>query len=317
MNKVGFPIPQKENERRRALLPPHLASVTHRDELVFENGYGEVMGYGDEAYERLGAVVADTAAVCACPIICNSKPSVTDEYFQPGKTIFGWIHAVQGRRITDAMVEKQMTAIAWEDMFEGGRHIFWRNNELSGEAAVMHALLQWGRVANECRAALIGRGNVARGACRALERLGCAVMVYDRKTVHLLRDEIGQYDIIVNAVSWDVFRTDHLVYEEDMAKMKPGSLIIDVSCDEAMGVETSRPTTIADPVYWHGGVLHYAVDHTPALLFRTASESISSTVSRFIDALVLGRDDPVLETATVVRKGKILDEKIIRFQNRS
>lgn len=316
MLKVGFPIPTKENEFRRALLPPDLLSVAQASELVFESGYGQVMGYDDAAYRDCGVVVADRGTVCECPVICNPKPMVTDEYFQPGKTLFGWIHAVQGRQITDLLVNSNMTAIAWEEMFEEGRHSFWRNNEISGEAAITHAFLQWGRTPYGRRVAVVGRGNVARGAMRTLERLGCNITVYDRRTSHLLRKEIDRYDVIVNAVLWDVFSKDHLVYEEDLAKMKPGGLIIDISCDEAMGIETSHPTTIKDPVYWCHGILHYAVDHTPALYYRSASESISRVVARFITDLVEERQNPTVDKATIIRNGEILDQKIIRFQNR-
>ncbi|MCC7145464.1 MAG: hypothetical protein IT443_03390 [Phycisphaeraceae bacterium] len=315
-NKIGFPMPLKEHEYRRALLPEDIISLPDAGRLVFEEGYGRTMGRSDQSYRAAGAIVADRPTVCACPIICNAKPLATDEYYGPGKTLFGWVHAVQGRAITDVLVSHGMTAIAWEDMFEGGRHAFWRNNEISGEAAVAHACLQWGRLPYGRLAAVIGRGNAAHGVVRALERSGCCVTIYDRKTVGLLRQEIGRYDILVNAVLWDVFRTDHLVYDQDLDRMKPGSLIIDVSCDEHMGIQSSRPTTIADPVYWYRGILHYAVDHTPALYFQSATESISEVVARYISQLVHDEPDQVLEEATVIHKGVILDPRIVRYQHR-
>lgn len=316
MARIGFPISTKENEKRRDLLPRDLSTIRKVENLVFEEGYGDVLGYSDKDYSSCGATVTDRSEIFRCPIICNAKPMVQDEYFQPGKTLFGWIHAVQGRQITDLLVNNRMTAIAWEEMFEGGRHSFWRNNEISGEAAVNHAFFCWGRLPYESKVAVIGRGNVARGALRILERFGCNVIVYDRKTSHLLISEIGRYDVIVNAVLWDVFRKDHLVYEEDLKKMKPGSLIIDISCDEAMGIETTHATTIDDPVYWCHNILHYAVDHTPTLYYKTASESISEAVAKFINDLVEERPNKVIEDATIIRCGEILDQKIICFQNR-
>jgi len=316
MLTVGLPTPTKENERRRALLPADLAGVPHARHLVFQAGYGEVLGISDADYRATGATVADLQRVCDCDIICNPKPVLSDPYFRPGKTLFGWVHAVQGRGITDMLLQHKMTAVAWEDMHEGGRHSFWRNNEISGEAAVLHALLLWGRTPYQTRAAIVGRGNVARGSIRTLERLGCLLTVYDRKTAPLIRKEIGQFDIIVNAVLWDVFRTDHLVYEEDLARMKTDSIIIDISCDEAMGVQTSRPTTIEDPVYRHNGILHYVVDHAPSLMYKSATESISKVVARFLPAILEQRPDDVLTQATVIRDGCILDDRITRFQKR-
>jgi len=316
MDKVGFPIPEKQGERRRALLPEDVAAVRNPRLLVFQRGYGEVLGLDDREYESCGATVAARSEVEECGVICDPKPMPAAGYFRHGRTLFGWIHAVQGRRMTDLLVDNGMTAIAWEEMFEEGRHSFWRNNEIAGEAAVAHAFLQWGRVPYGCTVAVIGTGNVAKGALRAVERAGCIVTLYDLQTSHLLRGEIGRYDVIVNAVLWDVFRTDHLIYEDDLERMKPGSMIVDVSCDEGMGIETSHPTGIADPVYRHKGILHYAVDDTPSLYFRTATESMSKVVARFVSDLAEGRPDPVLEKATIIRGGTILDDRIRRFQHR-
>ena len=317
MAQIGFVRSSRKDEQRVALLPSHLGAIRRVDELLFERGYADHLGYSDDDYLREGARVADRAQVCACPIICCPKPLLSDEYFREGVVLFGWVHAVQNQPVTDRLVELQMTAVAWEDMFERGRHCFWRNNEIAGEAAIPHACLQWGRLPYECRAALIGCGNVGRGALRALERYGCHVTVYDRKTSPRLREEVQHYDLIVNAVLWDVFRTDRLLYEEDLDRMRPGSLIIDISCDPHMGIETSRATTIAEPVYWHRGILHYAVDHTPTLFFRSASESIGQQVACFADALIQGTHGPVLENATIICGGWIRDERILRFQNRT
>lgn len=317
MLKIGFPISRKENERRRALLPADIPATNVASCLVFESGYGAVIDVADDDYRRVGAIVTDRETVCECPIICNAKPMVTDEYFAPGKKLFGWIHAVQGRQITDALVKNKMTAIAWEEMFEGGRHSFWRNNEIAGEAAVIHAFLEWGQLPYESRAAVVGRGNVGRGAIRMLERFGCNVTVYDRKTSHLLRAEISRYDVVVNAVLWDVFRKDHLIYEEDLEKMRPNGLIVDISCDSAMGIQTSQPTTIVNPVYSYKGIVHYAVGHTPSLFYKSASKAISASAFSFLSDLANDTYNPVLDKATIIQKGRVLDDKIIRFQNRA
>jgi len=317
MLRIGFPIPMKENENRRAILPEHIPTTGVASYLVFETGYGNVMGIDDEEYHKVNAIVTERQEVCGCPIICNPKPvATTDEYFSKGKVLFGWIHAVQGRQITDALVENGMTAIAWEEMFERGRHCFWRNNEIAGEATILHSFLNLGRLPYQCRVAVIGRGNVARGAIRMLERLGCAITVYDKKTSPLLREEIDNFDVIVNAVLWDVFRKDHLIYEEDLAKMKRDAMIIDISCDEGMGVQSSHPTSIAKPIYMHKGVLHYAVENSPSLVYRSASRAISAAVFPFLSDLANETHNDVLDGATIVRYGKILDEKIRRFQNR-
>jgi len=318
MRTIGFVVSHKENERRRALLPGDLQEVRHTGALRFEEGYGVVLGFPDEAYVEMGAEIVSKAEAYRQDVVCALKtPSPARRgLFGKRQTMFGWIHAVQGRSITDFLLEREMTGIAWEDMFEDGRHCFWRNNEIAGEAAVMHSACFIGRLPQECKAAVIGRGNCARGAYKALARLGADVRVYDRKTVHKLPGEIGQFDIVANAVLWDVFCAGHLICRDDLARMKPGSIIVDISCDRGMGVETGRPTTIENPVYVVDGILHYAVDHTPALFYRSASESISAVVCRYVDQLAENNVGPVLEQATVIRDGAIIDERISLFQKR-
>jgi N5-(carboxyethyl)ornithine synthase len=318
MRNIGFVISGKENESRRAVLPQHIVNVRHRSQLAFERGYGLPFGIPDSDFEAMGCKVVDREDVYSMDIICNPKAPEPNERsrFQSGQTLFGWVHAVQGRETVDMLLGRSMTAIAWEDMFIGGRHCFWRNNEIAGEAAILHAANHLGRLLDGVRAAVVGNGNCARGAIRSLGRLGATVQVYDRDAVGLLRDELPEFDVVVNAVLWDVFRTDHIIYKSDLPRMRGNSMIIDISCDEGMGVETSQPTTIASPTYVVDGVIHYVVDHTPAIYFRSATNAIGEVTAAFLDTLVEGTPNACIEAATVIRDGKILDERISRFQAR-
>ena len=266
MKTIGFPISHKENEKRRAIVLKDIKKMKHPELLYFEKGYGEVLGISNQEYTECGCHVVSNTETLSQDIICEPKIGDAD-YLEKlnGQIIFGWIHATQNRDITDKLICHKLTAYAWEKMFLKGQHVFWRNNELAGEAAVMHAFQCYGKMPYETKAAVIGRGNTARGAMKVLNMLGADVRQYDRKTEELLRDEIGQYDVIVNCILWDVMRKDHIIYREDLKRMKKNSMIIDVSCDRNGGVESCIPTTIEKPIYLENGILHYAVDHTPSL----------------------------------------------------
>jgi N5-(carboxyethyl)ornithine synthase len=241
-----------------------------------------------------------------------------EKHLHPGQTLFGWIHAVQGRAITDLLVGKRMTAVAWEDMFEtGGRHVFWRNNEIAGEAALIHAAPFSARLPHEWTAAILGRGNCARGAWRILEKCGAKVTIFPKERMFQLRDEVERYDAVVNALLWNVFDKRLVLSREDVKRMKRGALIIDISCDaEGICLETTHPTTIDDPVYELEGVIHYAVDHTASIFHRSASDAVSAEVARWLDRLIEGTPDEVIAKATIIKDGEILDERIKKFQNR-
>lgn len=318
MKTVGFPISRKENENRRALIPQDVAKLKNPQLLYIESGYGIPLGYSDADYAAYGCNITDFDSVMNCDILCDAK--IGDEPFlqdlKPGQIVFGWVHAVQHRDITDAIALKGGTAYCWEDMYEDGRHSFWRNNEIAGEAAIMHAFQCWGKMAYDCDVAIIGRGNVARGALKILDKMGAKITTYDRRTEKKFQKELGNYDVLVNGILWDTSRTDHIVYKEDLKRIRPGAMIVDISCDTNGGIETSHSTTIDDPTYEVDGIMHYVVDHTPALFYKTVSESLSAEVVKYLDQLIEDRPGEVLVTCRSIHEGKILDQRIIDFQKR-
>ena len=318
MKTIGFPISTKENEKRRCLLPKHISSIKNNSCIYVENGYGNVLGFNDEDYIKEGIHVLPKEEVLKKDVICDPKIGDAQYLSQlKNQVVFGWIHAVQNKNITDILVNNKITAYAWEDMYEEGRHVFWRNNEIAGEAAIMHAYTLYGLFPYNTKVAILGRGNVARGALKILTLMGAKVMIYTRQTEQLFRKEISEYDVIVNAILWDTSRKDHIIYKEDLKRMKRGALIIDISCDRNGGIETCIPTTIDQPTYTIDGITHYAVDHTPTLFYKTISESLSEIIVSYVDDLIEGKpDNEILNKSLIIDHGEIIDQRIITFQNR-
>jgi N5-(carboxyethyl)ornithine synthase len=320
MNKIGFLMSTKENEKRRAILPDQLSNIRNKDYLYFEKGYGIELGFSDEEYIEKGAHILDKNDIFRLDVLCD--PKIGDANYlsklKKNQIIFGYVHAVQNKDVTDLIVKNEVTAIAWEEMNNRGRHLFWRNNELAGEAAIMHAFTLYGKLPYDCKVAVIGRGNTSRGAYRILASLGAEIVVYNRKTQKLLRDEVDKYDVIVNCVLWDTSRTDHIIYRSDLAKMKKNSMIIDVSCDLNGAIETTKPTSIEDPVYTVDNVLHYAVDHTPSMIEETSTKVFGDVVAKYIDLIIEGtfKDNKTLSDAIIIENGVIMDQRINEFQNR-
>ena len=320
MKTAAFIISRKENENRRALIPSDIRLIPEelRENIFIETGYGDVLGYCDADYESQGIRAITREEALAKDILVD--PKIGDaEYLdglRPGQTIYGWVHAVQNRSITDSIVNAEATAIVWEDMYTDGRHTFWRNNEIAGEAAIMHAYSLYGIFPYETNVALLGNGNVARGAYRILVSLGAKVTVYTRRSEALFRKEMGKYDVIVNAILWDTSRKDHIIYRDDLKRLKPGALIIDISCDRAGGIESSIPTTLEEPTYVEDGITHYVVDHTPSIFFRTISKELSANVARTLPLIMSGNLNDELAKAVAIENGTIKDKRINEFQNR-
>ncbi len=313
---MGLLISHKNNEKRRAILPEQMAQLRNPDMLYFETGYGESVGVSDAEYIAAGAHVVSREEAMACDIIADVKLGDADYLDQvaDGKTLFGWAHAAQGVAFTDKCLEKNFTVIAWEEIFEDGRYIFYRNREVAGEAAILHAFCNYGKMPYDCKVAIVGNGQTAKGAMRILHGLGATVDVYGRKLETLFRKNLPEYDVIVNCVMWDISRTDHLIYREDLKRMMPNALIIDVSCDPYLGIETSHATTISDPVYDVEGVRHYSVDNTPAMFPFTITKVLSEGNARIFDDVIEGTLTPALEAAMVIENGHIRSESIRSFR---
>ena len=317
MKTVGFPISTKENENRRAIVPDDIDKIVCPSNMYIETGFGNVLGISDRDYAQKGCKICSRNEVLKQDIICDPKIGDGD-YLKDleNQTIFGWVHATQNRDITDKIINGKLTAYAWENMFEKDRHVFWFNNELAGEAAVMHAFQCYGQLPYGLRVAVLGNGNTARGAVRVLNMLGADVMQYGRRQENLFKEEFTDYDVIVNCILWDVSRSDHIIYKEDLKRMKKGALIIDVSCDRNGGIETCIPTPINNPTYMVNEIMHYAVDHTPSLFYKTFSYNNSKIIYQYINELMLGQTRDVLKDALVIENGIILDHNINRFQGR-
>lgn len=203
-------------------------------------------------------------------------------------------------------------------MTMGGGYLFVRNREIAGEAAVIQAIRYSKKMPYDSKIAILGNGNTARGARRVLEGLGGNPVVYKRKDEEQFKKEMYNYDIIVNCIMWDTSRKDRIIYKEDLKKMKKGTLIIDVSCDKNLEIETSHPTSIDNPVYIVDDVVHYCVDNTPAMFPITVSKSISKAISPLLNELIEKDDNysKIINDAIVINCGTIIDKRIEQFRKR-
>ena len=316
MRTMGLLISHKNNEQRRAILPEHVKLLKHPEQLYFEKGYGLSVDVPDQQYADLGCHIVSREEAMKCDIITDVKLGDADylDQLENGKLLFGWAHAAQGVSFTDKCLEKGFTVIAWEEIFEKGRYIFYRNREVAGEAAVLQAFCHYGRMPYECKICIIGNGQTAKGALRFLNGLGATVDVYGRKLEPLFHEKKFEYDVIVNCVMWDITRKDHLISKEELKKLKPHAMIIDVSCDPHLGIETTHATTISDPVYTVDGVIHYAVDNTPAMFPLTVTKVLSEGNSRIFDQVIEDNLSPSLQDAMVIKDGHILSKSIWNFR---
>jgi alanine dehydrogenase len=238
-------------------------------------------------------------------------------------------------------------------------HVFHKNNELAGYCSVLHALQvagTTGAYGPHLRAAVISFGASARGAVTALFALGVhdvtvlthrsvaavAAPMAPARLVHYEHDPerrgrmlvfgssrrgavaefLAGHDIVVNCILQDTDDPLMFVTCDELERFGPGSLFIDVSCDEGMGFEWARPTSFEDPMFTVGsGVRYYAVDHSPSHLWNSATWEISEALIPFLPTVMSGSEawdaDPTISRAIEIRAGVVQNPKILTFQSRS
>ena len=349
---------KKVDERRLPIHPGHLPRIPEvlRRQLIFEEGYGAPFGITDSEIAALtGGIATRHDLLADIGTVIIAKPVLADlQELREGGTLWGYVHCVQQRDITQAALDRKQTLIAFEDMFvwspsgQMGRHTFYKNNEMAGYCAVIHALQLKGidgHYGNQRKTIIFGFGAVSRGAVYALkahgfrniticvqrpdhevreEVLDCKyvrirpgnegearmVVVERDGAVRPLTDKISEADIIVNGTFQDTENPTDFVIEAESACLKPNSLIIDVSCDEGMGFFFAKPTTFKAPMFKYESIDYYAVDHTPSYLWESASRSISAALIVYLPTVLAGRDS--WQQDQTIRKAITIDSGVIQ-----
>ena len=133
---------------------------------------------------------------------------------------------------------------------------------------------------------------------------------------------LAERDIIVNCTLQDPSAPLMYLRTPDLEALRPGSLIVDVSCDEGMGFDWARPTSFDDPMFDVGDHVHYyAVDHTPSYLWNSATWVNSEALLPFVETVLAGPDawdaDETIHRAIEIRDGHVVNPAILAFQGRS
>jgi len=371
MNKLKFGVigtSRKEDERRIPIHPEHLIRLPEqiRRQLIFEEGYGTPFGITDsEMSDQSGGVATRHKLLANIGNVILPKPVLADfEELREGGILWGYPHCVQQRSHTQAAIDRKQTLIAFEDMFvwgpngQIGRHTFYKNNEMAGYCAVLHAFQLRGidgHYGNQRKVIIFSFGAVSRGAIYALKARGFRdITICIQRPDHEVREEvldceyiriregnegearmlvvehdgteqplidlINQSEIIVNGTLQEPDHPILFVTEDEISCLKPGCLIIDISCDEGMGFSFAKPTSFKNPMFKIGQVDYYAVDHTPSYLWESASRSISAALIVHLPTVLAGyeswQQNETIRQAINIDTGVIQKPDIISFQNR-
>ena len=348
---------KKEDEKRYPIHPEHLGRIPEklRKQLIFEEDYGLAFGItNDEIAAQTGGIASRDSLLREIGTVIINKPVLEDlEDLRIGGTLWGYVHCVQQSDIAQAAINRKQTLIAFEDMFvwsdnRQGRHTFYKNNEMAGYCAVIHALQLKGidgHYGNQRKVIIFGFGAVSRGAIYALKAHGFRdITICIQRKNYEVREEvldchyvtiqpgienearmvvvehdgskkplgelISQTDIIINGILQDTQEPTHFITKEESSSLKADSLIVDVSCDEEMGFFFAKPTTFKKPMFKYETVDYYAVDHTPSYLWESATRSISGALIVYLETVLAGKDS--WQGDETIRKAINIENGIIK-----
>jgi len=300
MKKIGFTRSTMPGETRVALLPENIRTLRHPEQLFFEAGYAVPLGIADGEYARLGVHVVPRSAMRHADVICVPRFSQSDRaLFQDGMTLWGWPYIEDDSWCARAVVEHALTVVDFHFMFSDGEFVFRENNRIAGRLGIMHAMVMGRPPERFGKVAVLGKGYLGTGAMGVLDGLRVPYRVFDRSNSREFLRSVQDFDAVVNCIKW--YEEGFFITREHIARMKKGAFIIDLSAE---GIEDSVPQPAHAPVYHDGHVLKYCNEHIPAMWPALASAQISKALCPYVDKVVKGCPDTVLEAATVATAGK-------------
>ena len=349
---IGVPKEIKSGETRVSMTPSLCRRcVAHGAEVLIQKGAGQTAGFGDAEYRAAGAtLVADAARVWRkADLILKVKEPLPSEYglLQEGQTLFTYLHLAAGPELAQVLLRKRVLGIAYEtvEATDGSFPLLKPMSQIAGRLSIQigayflqsqhggsGVLLGGIPGTMPGHVVVVGAGNSGAHAVQMAAGMGARVTVLDLdprklealdaeyrgRVVTLMSNpanvaaEVADADLLVGAVLIPAAKAPTVVTRKMVARMRPGSVIVDIAIDQGGCIESIRPTSHGKPVYTESGVVHYAVPNMPALVGRTSTLGLTQATEPYV-ALLVGRgvaralaEHPGLARGVNTRDGKIV-----------
>ncbi len=349
--RVGVPKEIKADESRVALVPAGCETLASAGHVVLvERGAGEGSGFPDAAYVAAGGRICTGADEVweSAEMILKVKEPVAVEWpkLRRGQLLFTYFHFAADAELTQAVIRSGAVAVAYEtvQLERGELPLLTPMSEVAGRMAVQEGAKYLERVFGGSgillggvpgvapgEVVILGGGVVGINAAKIAAGLGAHVIILDislerlrylddvlpanvdtaYSNRHNILDAIGRADLVIGAVLLPGAKAPHLLKRADLARMKRGSVIVDVAVDQGGCVETIRPTTHADPTYVVDGILHYGVANMPGAVPRTSTLALTNATLPYAGKLAKQgwraacREDAALRRGLNVVEGQV------------
>jgi alanine dehydrogenase len=348
---VGVPKEVKTDEYRIAMIPVGVEELTRAGHRVLvQAGAGQGSGISDQQYQENGAEIIPSAEEIwkRADLIIKVKEPMASEWplMRAGQLVFTYFHFAADEKLTRAVMSSGITAIAYETIKDarGQLPLLTPMSEVAGRMSIQEGAkylekpfegrgILLGGVPGVLPAhvAVLGGGVVGANAAKVAAGLGANVTIMDvnldrlrylddtmpRNVTtlfsdrHNILDNLVLADLVIGAVLIPGARAPYLVKKDDLKRMKPGSVIIDVAIDQGGCIETSRPTTHSNPTYKVNEVIHYCVTNMPGAVGRTSTYALCNVTLPYVLQLAnKGFQRAVRESAPLMQGVNVHQGKI-------
>ncbi len=349
--KIGVPKEIKPQEHRIGLTPDSVKILTSNgNEVLVENNGGFEAGFDNKQYEKAGAKIIDKAEDIFhdAEIIVKVKEPLSNEVgmIRENQIVFTYLHLAAAKELTQGLINSKSICIAYETVtdnngrlpllapmsavagrmsVQAGAHCLEKNQKGRG------LLLGGAPGVRPGNVVILGGGVVGENAAVIATGLQAKVYVVDKSETRLkqltemfgdkiipqhsdkvdLEKLISECDLLVGGVLIPGAEAPKIVTKKMLKGMKRGSVIVDVAIDQGGCVETSKPTTHADPTYIVDDIVHYCVANMPGGVPRTSTLALNKATLPFLSKLAKDgyqkalKDDPNFLAGLNVHKGSV------------
>jgi alanine dehydrogenase len=348
---VGVLKEIKADEYRVAMIPVGVEELTRcGHKVVIQSGAGLGSGIPDEQYAMHGAEIVTAADEVwkRADLVVKVKEPLPQEWplLRPGQIVFTYFHFAADEKLTRAVLQSGITAIAYETIRDakGGLPLLTPMSEVAGRMSIQEGAKYLERPQEgrgillggvpgvlPANVVILGGGIVGANAAKVAAGLGANVTILDinldrlrylddvmpRNVTtlysdrHNILDGLSRADLLIGAVLIPGARAPYLVRHADLKKLPPRAVIIDVAIDQGGCVETSKPTTHSQPIYIVDDIVHYCVTNMPGAVGRTSTYALTNgTLTYVLQLAKKGFDRAVAENAGLAQGVNIRAGKV-------
>ena len=358
--RVGVPSETKPGENRVSLTPAGAAALARAGAAVrVQSGCGVESGFSDDEYAAAGAVIVPGAAEAwDADLVVKVKEPIPEEFpfLREETALFTYLHLAAFPELTAVLLERKVTAIAYETVTDGGGLPLLR--PMSEVAGVLSVQVGARGLEKSCggrgvrlsgvtgaapgRVCVVGAGNAGRCAARAAVGMGASVAVLDtsaeklaavrrehggkarteRSTPQAVEAAVAGADLVISTVLVVGDRAPLIIPRALLKRMGKGAVVVDIAIDQGGTLETSRPTTHAAPYFVEEGIVHYCVSNMPAAVPRTATSALATATLPHVLEMARSspvraiREDAALRAGLNTYRGRVTCEGVARALKR-